>query len=274
MFNGRQGPGGINGSNPLIYTGSTPNMVTFDRRPTVQDGFSWPIGMWWIIPIDDTFTTGEVWTLVSKSENINRWKRLRGSGIGPTPMFLINKIFLTTTGAGTYTPTDGMVQCYVECQGAGSGSFTTGGSGGSAGGYCAKLFTDLEIGSSQTYSVGAGGAASTAGDDTTFGSFLTAHGGTTNFLTGDIYVGGTATGGDINIQGGYGSSAITQDAPLGKMQGQGGSSVYGIGAPFIYTDGVTNNQTSGLGYGSGASGATPSGTSGQPGIIIITEYIG
>jgi len=78
-MNGPQKPGGINGINPLQYQGNTPNMVTFNRRPTVQDGISWPIGMWWIIPIDLTFTEGEVWTLVSKSQGINIWKKLENT---------------------------------------------------------------------------------------------------------------------------------------------------------------------------------------------------
>jgi hypothetical protein len=79
MGNGRQLGGPINGGNPLVYTGNTPNMVTYNRRPTVQDGFSWPIGMWWIVPIDDNFEEGEVWTLISKAQNINTWKKLENT---------------------------------------------------------------------------------------------------------------------------------------------------------------------------------------------------
>lgn len=313
MFNGRQSPGGINGSNPLIYQGSTPNMVTINRRPTVQDGFSWPIGMWWIIPIDTTFATGEVWTLVSKSEGINTWKKLRGGG-GPTPpgnIVSINKIFLTTPGAGTYTPTTGMSECYVECVGAGGGGagYANAGAnnrfmaGGAGGGYCAKLFTASQIGASQSYVVGAGGSggaapapgsgtvvAGSAGVSTTFGSFLTASGGSgANTSLSGVVSGGSGTGGSINISGGSNGVAVLLGNAGSFEQsatGVGGNSMYGIGGGAITTDsggglGSSVIGLSGTGYGSGCGGSlaafAPSvvaGQSGQGGIIIITEYIG
>lgn len=277
MGNGRQQSGGIAGINSLAYQGATPNLVTFNRRPTVQDGFSWPVGMIWIIPINDAYATGEFWTLVSKADGINTWKRLRGTGGGPTPPVsdvMVNKIFLTTPGAGTYTPTTDMIQCYVECQGGGSGAGNPLGAGvaGSAGGYCAKMFTSAEIGASQSYSVGDGGAggdgvAGSNGGNTTFGSFLTANGGSAA-VSVNLAVGGTATGGDINIQG---QSSIYSSAIVST----GGSSVFGFGAG---VNPNVNTAIKGTGYGSGPNGAvtTPSTQheSGQPGIIIITEYIG
>ena len=287
----RQISGRPDGSNPLIYTGSVPNMVTMPRRPTVQDGINWPLGYWWIIPKDLTFTTGEVWILVSVANAIATWKKLHGGG-GPTPptnTLLVNKIFLTTTGAGTYTPTTGMKQCYVECQGAGSGAGYNGsvGVGGSAGGYCAKLFTDTEIGTSQSYVVGAGGAggigagtSASNGGNTTFGSFLTANGGSAATVgsSAKVSVGGTATGGDINLQGGYGSKAQSSGD---FWTGSGGNSFLGMGAlgyPAISFD--MADSALGTGYGSAANGIAYSGASGglwhpgQDGIIIITEYIG
>lgn len=314
-FNGRQSPGGINGVNPLIYQGNQPNMVTFNRRPTIQDGFSWPIGMWWIIPITDTFTTGEVWTLVSKADGINTWKKLRGGGSGPTPpesIVGVNKIFLTTPGAGTYTPTTGMSECYVECVGGGGGGNATAAAGltdiylggGAAGGYCAKLFTAAEIGSSQSYVVGAGGAggvapapgsgtvvAGSTGGSTTFGSFLTASGGaggsSTQFL---IVSGGSGTGGDLNISGqdsGFYITFNTDPSTIYGLSGYGGSSMYGQGGSGLSSSGYSGGLgasiagLSGTGYGSGPGGAicafapkVVNGTAGQGGIIVITEYIG
>lgn len=79
----RQISGRPDGSNPLIYTGSVPNMITAPRRPTVQDGLNWPLGYWWIIPKDDTFTTGEVWTLVSVAQSVATWKKLAAHNIIP-----------------------------------------------------------------------------------------------------------------------------------------------------------------------------------------------
>lgn len=302
------------GTNPLIYTGSVPSMTLMTRRPTVQDGFSWPLGYWWIIPKDDTYTTGEIWILVSKADNINVWKKLHGGG-GPTPpgnIISVNKIFLTTPGAGTYTPTAGMSECYVECVGGGGGgnaSAAAGGTdiylgGGAAGGYSAKLFTASEIGASQAYVVGAGGSggvapapgsgtvvAGSTGGATTFGSYLTANGGaggsSTQFL---IVSGGSATGGDINISGqdsGFYLTFNTDPSTTYGLSGYGGSSIYGQGGAGLssnaYSGGLGSSIAglSGTGYGSGPGGAicafapkVVDGTAGQSGIIIITEYIG
>jgi hypothetical protein len=72
----RQIPNRPDGTNPLIYTGTVPSMSLMNRRPTVQDGFSWDLGYWWIIPIDDNFPDGETWVLISKANNINTWRRI------------------------------------------------------------------------------------------------------------------------------------------------------------------------------------------------------
>lgn len=298
MFNGRQSPGGINGVNPLIYQGNQSNMVSFTRRPTIQDGFSWPIGMWWIIPITDTYTRGEVWTLVSKADGINTWKRLKGAGSGPTPPVsdvMINKIFLTTPGAGTYTPTTDMIQCYVECvAGGGGGGDESGASGpryaspGGGGSYAAKLFTAAQIGTSQAYVVGAGGgpgATGATGGTTSFGSFITCLGGTggaSGSIGAAAGAGGTATGGEINGRGGYGINSAFAIGGSSNFSSLSGSSMYG--QPVISTVGNSlgtaiigiNGQ-----YGSGGGGAIDIGApahaqggSGGDGLIIITEYIG
>lgn len=79
MANGRQVGGPISGLNPLQYQGNTPNTFTFNRRPTIQDGVSWPIGTLWVVPIDDTFAEGEIWSLFSKSQGINTWKKLENT---------------------------------------------------------------------------------------------------------------------------------------------------------------------------------------------------
>lgn len=338
-FNGNQRPGGINGVSPLIYQGSTPNMVTFNRRPTVQDGFSWPIGMWWIIPVDLTFTTGEVWNLVSKEQGINTWKKLQGhsqsaetltgntgGAVSPDTSNNINivgtgaltvsgnpgshtltiaysgssggitsilKTYITTPGAGTYTPTAGMAQCYVECVGGGGGggeeSGVTGpryGAAGGGGSYSAKLFTAADIGASKAYVVGAGGApgaTGATGGTSTFGAFLSSAGGTGG-ASGSAGVaagiGGTATGGSINIRGGAGLNAtVSADS---TYYGLSGSSVYGQSVQTTSGNGLGAGITGVNGeYGSGGGGAVDvgapahaTGGSGGDGIIIITEYIG
>ena len=213
---------------------------------------------------------------------------------------LINKIYITATGGGTYTPTSGMLQCYVECQAGGGGASGNSADceaaspGGSAGGYCAKMFTASDIGASKTYSVGAGGAAGgsggssvspnagSAGGDTTFAGVMTASGGGGGTSDFSFSAGGSASGGDINIAGGAGSSVLVADLSDASIQvsGSGGSSQLGQGGAFQQygANGVNPVYAgiAGTGYGSGASGpirASQTGIAGQNGIIIITEYL-
>lgn len=228
---------------------------------------------------------------------LNNTLTISRTGGGGGFVGLINKIYITATGAGTYTPTGSptaMLQCYVECVGGGggSGSGNAGGSvaydGAAAGGYCAKLFTAAQIGASQSYSVASGGAGGTSGGNggnggnTTFGSFLTANGGqgalvSTSGPIRTVAVGGSATGGDINITGGYGSHGVGA-LEIGEpfYIGGGGSSMYGQGGPAGYALNTSDYPFSGTGYGSAPTGRTAqvvNGIAGQQGIIIITEYL-
>lgn len=302
-LNSQQLPGGINGGNPLIYQGSTPNLIVMTRQPTPADVQPYAIGYWWIIPITSSFPTGEIWVLVSKAQNIATWKRLHG-GTPPVSSFYINKIFLTTTGSGTYTPTAGMVQCYVECQGGGSGA---GGSdslhsgnnySGSSGGYAAKLFQASDIGSGQLYTVGTGGAGAANGNSapgnggtSTFGSFLTATGGIAGYpvqSSSNIYpAGGSASGGSINIAGQPGLFSLSIEGGSGGytlVQYPGANSLLGLGGnPPVVSSysgspyGAQGRNATGYGAGGGGAGfSTPniSGGNGSQGVIIITEYIG
>lgn len=207
----------------------------------------------------------------------------------------VNKIVFTSSG--NYIKPSNLVQLYVECVGGGGGGFGSGGatsgtSGGSAGGYCAKLFAASQIGTSEAYSVGAGGAggahggnAGSAGGNTTFGGVLTANGGGAGTGYTTINPGGTASGGDINIQGGTGTVGAGFETDLGVFQrisGNGGSSMYGQGGSGVWLGsgsfGAIGN--SGTGYGSGPAGnfgdnggVNIGGANGQPGVIILTEYL-
>lgn len=281
----RQISGKPDGSNPLIYTGSVPNMVTMPRRPTIQDGINWPLGYWWVIPKRDDAPTEEVWILMSVAQGIAVWKRLGGTSSGTA----VNKMYLTTPGSGTYTPTDGMIQCFVECIGGGGG--TSGADASYAGGqiavnaagggsYCAKMFTSAQIGASQSYVVGASGSGGVGavgstevlganGGSSTFGSFLTASGGVAGSSV-TFGVGGTSTGGDINIEGQDGQENSGSDSYM-----KGGNSLYGFGANGVFS---TSDPNNGKNYGGGGSGyfknALPcTGSSGAQGLIIITEYL-
>lgn len=319
MLNGPQQPGGIRGSNPLIYTGSTPNMVTMNRRPNATDYQQYFIGHWWIIPIDDTFTTGEVWTLVSKDNGIATWKKLHGGG-GPVPPAstkLVNIIYLMTAGAGVYIPTLGMSQVTIECiGGAGSGNtqaaaFTNYAgnnwylnSPGGGGAYSRKTYTSDQIGSSQSYFIGAGGIAPASGtqngvdgQDTTFGSgslLITAGGGGGGIIpTGtpppgrvnEGGLGGEASGGDLNVDGTDGAMFYGEFPGAVPVRiianASAGNSFYGVGA---YSIASSTTPVTGVNGSQGAGGGSvvlvvPTagqvvGGNGGDGLIIITEYLG
>ncbi|MGH7745098.1 MAG: hypothetical protein ACREQ5_09910, partial [Candidatus Dormibacteria bacterium] len=96
------------------------------------------------------------------------------------------------TASGTYTPSAGMLYCFVRLQAPGGGSggtpsdagnFSVSGGGGS-GGYAERLLTAAQIGASQTVTIGAVGAAGTSGANaggtggtTSLGALLSATGG-------------------------------------------------------------------------------------------------
>lgn len=239
----------------------------------------------------------------------------RGAGLTPTfqgtggggAITNLNILYITTPGAGTYTPTTGMVQCIVECVGGGAGSAGTSmqdlvdpisiqGFGFAGAGYSRKIFTAAQIGASKAYSVGAAGTGGTApapngttlgtsGGDTTFGGVMTAGGG---LVTGTIGgTGGTASGGDINIYGSIGTGGIWNGSVF-ESSGIGGNSgfAYGTGGPGrnFNTGAYSENGQTGSGYGAGAgagqasTGAVPGvasfdGGAGTSGAVIITEYI-
>ena len=213
-----------------------------------------------------------------------------------SPSMAVNTIVYSTPGSFTYTPTVGMVNVTVEAVGGGmsiglvpSLSLEL---GGSSGGYCKKTFTAAQIGTSQSFVVGAGGTVAIApnyyansGGDTTFGSFLTAGGGVSGGASAYGSHGGIATGGDLNING--------QTIPLTQATGvvntrfapDGGSTIYGFGGKGgIMPNGSIAqpydvNPFVASGYGSGASalliyfGGSLSDGVGAGGIVIITEYL-
>lgn len=282
----KQLPGRPDGNNPLIYLGSVPNMSFSPRRPTVKDYEGFELGYWWIIPKtnDGSTPTEEIWILVGKQQNIATWKQLHG-GSGPASTIVIGNQYITTPGAGTYTPTAGMKQVCVEVIGAGGGGSSFG--GGAGGGYAKKLYTAAQIGASQPYFVGTGGAASGittggTGQDTTFGTGSTlitgggGPGGTDNSATPNNYNGGAGTGGDINISGGNSvGTMLANPSELTDPCRFGGGTIYA--AP-VYSLGVSaggsaNGYNGNFPGGGGSPGSFGgSGGTGANGVIILTEY--
>lgn len=205
------------------------------------------------------------------------------------------------TTSGTYTPTVGLQYCDIEAIGggasgggaapAGAGAGTGGGGGGS-GGYSRTVATAATIGASQVVTIGAGGTAGPAGANpgnaggtTSLGSICIALGGFggqgSSAPPGGVGGSGAATGtGTVSLPGGNGNqglySGIITVMPIG---GSGGNTLYGDGGPMMMNNNAASGTT-GTGFGAGGGGGVTynnTGSSvggvGQPGLIIVTEYI-
>ena len=146
----------------------------------------------------------------------------------------------TFTSSGTWTRPTGITKVIMEVQGAGGGGGNSLSSGdnnvhGAGGGYC-KKFLDVSSISTSTITIGSGGTGtaynvSAAGTDGGASSWAD----DTNTITGGggdggdispsyvVSVGGTATGGDINIAG---------QSALVNANSYAGDSVLGFGGLF------------------------------------------
>ncbi len=234
----------------------------------------------------------DVGTTVTPAQNSVNLDKLATTGTASSSTFLRGDMAWTAvsdtsglasmqvfTSSGTWTRPTGITKVIVEVQsGGGSGCHdsqdTIGGSGG-GGGY-ARKFIDVSSISTATITVGSGGSGApynSVGNDggnsiwSDGANTVTANGGAggtrTQYYGG---AGGTATGGDINIQGQYGAQW--------NVNTSGGDSYMGHGGQWSYGD---INAWIGRGYGGGGSmrfnlyGSGPSGA-GSNGIVIVTEY--
>ena len=188
------------------------------------------------------------------------------------------------TANGTWTKPAGVTKVKVTVTGGGGGGSSTDNddmaAGGGAGATAIKIIDVTNV-ASVSVTVGAGKAGNTNsqnmaviyGNPSSFGSYCTAVGGANcggNWAIGGY--GGTASGGDININGGDGGGgAIDMTNPY-LAAGTGGSSFWGGGGA-----GDTRNNffgRSGRAYGSGGGGGATSqqGESGAGGIVVVEEY--
>jgi len=203
--------------------------------------------------------------------------------------------FQILTGTNeTYVKNSAANSILVECVGGGGGGggcsggsgYATGAGGGGAGGYCRKWITNASL--TYTYTIGSGGSGSYGinpgipGNNTTFGSLLTANGGSGGMgMTGtsnqDTIAGlggngGSAYGGDINFTGQAGLFGI---CTYHILSGAGGNSVYGGGAAAVYDNNNGTNATNNSGSGGSGAGCVlndNTGGNGGAGLIIVWEY--
>ena len=214
---------------------------------------------------------------------------------------IVRQVF---TSSGTYTPTSGMTFCDIEVVGGGgggagsantAGGTASAGAGGGGGGYAKKLVNAATVGASKSVTIGAagsgGGGGTTVGSNggsggtTSVGSIVSATGGTggiggpagaSNAIAAAFSIGGVGSSGDVNVYGTVGEAGLIWGGSL-AIGGNGGGSFYGSGAAASGNGGPTNVSYS---FGSGGSGASSfggqtgnTGTPGQKGIVVITEYI-
>lgn len=188
------------------------------------------------------------------------------------------------TSSGTYTPTPGTKKIKVILTGGGGGgssviatsfSQTAFGGGGGSAATCIGIF-DLEDISYFSVVIGAGGTAGNPGGTSTFNGMSSGSGGggagvntPSNGFGGTA---GTATGGLINIHGGYGS-----DGQLGSYYsfGNGAASFWGGGGRAGAANGLAARAYGaggGAAYDTGFSGVLRAGGAGAPGVCVIEEF--
>lgn len=137
--------------------------------------------------------------------------------------------------------------------------------------------------------VGGGGATgsgtATAGSASSFGSHCVANGGAAanDNSSSTRSAGGTASNGDINLQGGSGERGFLEPTPRGgrsllgsfgqggeDIQANGGGGAGGYCSKLIQKDSLADNVTVTVGAG-GVKGAT-NGAPGKKGIVLVYEY--
>jgi hypothetical protein len=168
----------------------------------------------------------------------------------------------TFTVGGNFTVPAGVTTIDVELWGGGAGRFASYGAmrsaGGGAGGYSRRRISGLTPVQIIAVTIGGGGAAGTTvgpswpggGGTSSFGGYMSATGGVPNPLSNPTTsvnnggIGGTAAGGDLNIQGSSGGGAD----PLG-WPGMGGATAIGS------TIGSGTTGVVGIFPGGGAAGA-------------------
>jgi len=234
---------------------------------------------------------------IDENGNILRLGPFLTSG---TSGYRLIRVFMITA-SGTYTPTAGARAVYAECIGGGGGgggakatsANASVGGGGGAGSYSASFLTSLAANYTVTIGAGGGGGAAGAvgspGNDTTFGSAMTAKGGSgggagttagTTTINAAGGAGGVAGTGDFTVPGQMGLQGLVISGTF-ACTGGGGSGIWGGGIASEWSSSTTHagitptapgcGGEGGLNVGGGALSAVNGGT-GAPGIVRVWEF--
>jgi hypothetical protein len=187
--------------------------------------------------------------------------------------------------SGNFIVPAGVTQVEVEVWGGGAGSYASvsgvssgiGSGGGSGGGYARKRVTGLTPGQVIAVVIGPGGnpgtmgGGATPGGTSSFGSYVSATGGSLNSLASVTSPqnggtpGGSGVGGDVNLTGSDGQAAVSNQGGMGGAAPMGGSKNSGTtGVVGVFPGG----GASGAGTGSN-SNTSYSGAPGAPGLVVV-----
>jgi hypothetical protein len=205
---------------------------------------------------------------------------------------LVQTLYFTSSGTFTKATYPWLRAINVKVQsggGGGTGQGANGGSGQGGGGggtYGEKFITDIaSLDASITVTRGDGGAGGVGGfgsngGTSSFGSIISATGGTSPTTSGTGGVTGSVTGGDLEFKGSGGVAGSDAQGYL-IPGGAGGSSYLGGGAPGARNRATNHGQSgfNGSSYGGGGGGSAGNGThaalnggNGAPGIVIVEIY--
>lgn len=287
----------------LVHAGGTPG-------PEVDSLSEWAVSSGGVLPVrDDTErpTTGRYVGMCIWRQDLNRMEAWDGSawqvvGVAGGYQYL-GQVRFTSSDSFVKADYPALRAVRVRCQagGGGGGSASATGSGeasssggGGGGEYSERWILEPSLASSETVTVGSGGAGGTGGGNgttggnTLFGSHCTAIGGdggfnrsaTTTFNASTGGRGGTGGAGDLTIRGGGGGSGIADERGTeGGVPGQGGTAhLAGESRPGRGASGITGDA--GSLYGGGGSGAVNdqsssarAGADGAAGIVIVDLYV-
>lgn len=240
-------------------------------------------------------TTGQVYNF-NNTGVLYQYDGAKWLTIGTSSPAITKQIF---TASGTYTPSSGMQYAIIECVGSGasgggvaSSSSQGAGGGGGGGSYSRAYVTAAQVGASQTVTVGAAGAAPSAGNnngndgaDVSVGTLCVGKGGSkgsgaaanTGAAGG---AGGVAGTGDVTVPGEAGANGVTASittdiTPVSRGGSAGMQFGAGGKASFPPATGADGSLYGGGGAGGAdtGSGGNKAGGAGAKGIVIITEFL-